>query len=153
MAEVVKKFYRSRTDRVIFGVCGGLGKYFGIDPVLFRLLFILFSFVNGTGILLYIIMIIVIPEEPGRSGAGDKNLEGEINELAEKIEGKAREISHEAKIDEGKMRDSRNVLGVIVVLVGLFFLARQIMPMGWLDMDIVWAVAIVGVGFYIIFKK
>jgi hypothetical protein len=51
------------------------------------------------------------------------------------------------------MRDSRNVLGVIVVLVGLFFLARQIMPMGWLDMDIVWAVAIVGVGFYIIFKK
>ncbi|MDD3006222.1 MAG: PspC domain-containing protein [Candidatus Pacebacteria bacterium] len=153
MAEEVKKFYRSRTDRVIFGVCGGLGKYFGVDPVLFRLLFVLFFFVDGAGILLYLIMVIVIPEEPGRSSAGNKDLEGEVNELAGKIEGKAKEISHEAKFDEGKVRESRNMLGFIIVLFGLFFLSRQILPMGWLDMDIVWALAIISIGFYIIFKK
>ncbi len=59
-----KKLYRSRTDRKIAGVCGGLGEYFGIDPTLMRLLFVLgLLFVGGT-LLAYIILMIVIPEEP-----------------------------------------------------------------------------------------
>ncbi len=59
-----KKLYRSRNDRKIAGVCGGLGEYFGIDPTLVRLLFVLgLIFVGGT-ILAYLILMIVIPEEP-----------------------------------------------------------------------------------------
>jgi phage shock protein C len=59
-----KKFYRSRVDRKIGGVCGGLGEYFGIDPTLVRLLFVLgLLFVGGT-LLAYLILLIVIPEEP-----------------------------------------------------------------------------------------
>lgn len=59
-----KKFYRSRVDRKIGGVCGGLGEYFGIDPTLVRLLFVLgLLFVGGT-LLAYLILLIVIPDEP-----------------------------------------------------------------------------------------
>lgn len=59
-----KKLYRSRTDRKIAGICGGLGEYFGIDPTLVRLLFVLgLVFVGGT-LLAYIILAIVIPQEP-----------------------------------------------------------------------------------------
>ena len=59
-----KKLYRSLIDRKIAGVCGGLGQYFGIDPTLVRLLFVLgLIFVGGT-LLAYIILAIVIPEEP-----------------------------------------------------------------------------------------
>jgi phage shock protein C len=59
-----KKLYRSRVDRKIGGVCGGLGEYFGIDPTLVRLLFVLgLLFVGGT-LLAYLILLIVIPEEP-----------------------------------------------------------------------------------------
>ena len=59
-----KKLYRSRNDRKIAGVCGGLGEYFGIDPTLVRLLFVLgLIFVGGT-ILAYLILMIVIHEEP-----------------------------------------------------------------------------------------
>ena len=59
-----KKLYRSRVDRKIGGVCGGLGEYFGIDPTLVRLLFVLgLPFVGGT-LLAYLILMIVIPEEP-----------------------------------------------------------------------------------------
>jgi phage shock protein C len=59
-----KKLYRSRTDRKIAGICGGLGEYFGIDPTLVRLLFVLgLVFVGGT-LLAYIILAIVVPEEP-----------------------------------------------------------------------------------------
>lgn len=59
-----KKLYRSRTDRKIAGVCGGLGVYFNVDPTLIRLLSVLgLIFVGGT-LVAYIILMIVIPEEP-----------------------------------------------------------------------------------------
>jgi len=59
-----KRLYRSRTERQIAGVCGGLGNYLGIDPTVMRLLFILgLVFVGGT-LLAYIVLAIVIPEEP-----------------------------------------------------------------------------------------
>ena len=64
MEELTKKLYRSRADRRIGGVCGGLANYFNIDATLVRLLFILgLLFVGGT-FFAYIILMIVIPEEP-----------------------------------------------------------------------------------------
>ncbi|MBR4971783.1 MAG: PspC domain-containing protein [Oscillospiraceae bacterium] len=59
-----KKLYRSRTDKKICGVCGGLGKYFGIDATLVRLGVVLFTLFVGAGLLAYIIAALVIPEEP-----------------------------------------------------------------------------------------
>jgi len=66
MEEPMKKLYRSRSDRRIAGVCGGLAAYFNIDPTLIRLLFVLgLIFVGGT-LLAYIILMILIPEEPAQ---------------------------------------------------------------------------------------
>jgi len=60
-----KKLYRSRTDRMISGVCGGLGKYLGIDPTLIRLVFVLLLlFGVGSGLILYVILMFIVPEEP-----------------------------------------------------------------------------------------
>jgi len=59
-----KRVYRSRTDRVLGGVCAGLGKYFGLDPVLLRVIWAIAFFVGGAGLLAYIIAWIIIPEEP-----------------------------------------------------------------------------------------
>ncbi|MBN2228742.1 MAG: PspC domain-containing protein [Candidatus Thorarchaeota archaeon] len=58
------RVYRSRTNKVLFGVCGGLGNYLNVDPTLIRLIWIVFSLVYGAGILAYLIAIIIIPEEP-----------------------------------------------------------------------------------------
>ena len=59
-----KKLYRSRRNRMIAGVCGGLGEYFKVDPNLIRLLWVLFSFAGGAGILAYIVAYFIIPERP-----------------------------------------------------------------------------------------
>jgi phage shock protein C len=60
-----KKLYRSRTDKMIAGVCGGLGKYLGVDPTLIRLTFILLLlFGIGSGLLVYLIMLLIVPLEP-----------------------------------------------------------------------------------------
>jgi phage shock protein C len=60
-----KKLYRSRTNRMIFGVCSGLAEFFGIDPIVVRLVFVAGTLLwFGTFLLLYLIMFIVVPEEP-----------------------------------------------------------------------------------------
>ena len=60
-----KRFYRSKTERVFAGVCGGLAEYFSIDPLLIRLLFVILALVGGGGVLIYIILWIVAQEKPG----------------------------------------------------------------------------------------
>ncbi|MFH1751115.1 MAG: PspC domain-containing protein [Candidatus Micrarchaeota archaeon] len=62
MAEV-KKLYRSRKDYMVGGVCGGMGKYFGIDSNLVRLAFVLLAFAGGAGIILYLAAWLLLPEE------------------------------------------------------------------------------------------
>ena len=63
MASEYKRLYRSVDDRMISGVCAGIADYFDIDPTLVRLLFVLGSFVTGSGLFwVYVIMMIVVPE-------------------------------------------------------------------------------------------
>ena len=59
------KLYRSRSNRMIAGVCGGIGEYLDIDPTLVRLILIVLFFLGLSGVLAYIIAWIVIPEDPG----------------------------------------------------------------------------------------
>ncbi|MFH0961597.1 MAG: PspC domain-containing protein [archaeon] len=59
----VKNLYRSKRNRKLAGVCGGLAEYFGVDPTLIRLLWIFFCLAGGAGLLAYIIAWIVMPEK------------------------------------------------------------------------------------------
>lgn len=59
----VKKLQRSRTNRWIAGVCGGLAEYFGLHPAIYRVLFVALAFAGGTGILLYVAAALVMPAE------------------------------------------------------------------------------------------
>lgn len=59
----MKKLTRSRTARVIAGVCGGLGEYFNIDPVIFRIAFVVLTLGGGFGVVLYLIMWVAVPEQ------------------------------------------------------------------------------------------
>ena len=60
----MKRLYRSRTERKIFGVCGGMAEYFEMDPVLMRVLWVIFALLAGSGLLAYIICAFIIPEKP-----------------------------------------------------------------------------------------
>jgi phage shock protein C len=59
-----RKLYRSRTDRTIAGVCGGLAQYFSLDPTLIRVLFVVLAVLGGSGIILYLALWIIVPNEP-----------------------------------------------------------------------------------------
>ena len=61
----MKRLYRSRTDKKIAGVCGGLGIYFGVDPVILRIIWVALVLGAGAGLVAYLIFWIVVPQEPG----------------------------------------------------------------------------------------
>jgi phage shock protein C len=59
-----RKLYRSRTDRKLAGVCGGLAQYFNLDATLIRVLFVVLAVLGGSGLVLYLAMWIIVPNEP-----------------------------------------------------------------------------------------
>ena len=59
-----KKLYRTRNDKKICGVCGGIAEYFNIDPTLIRIGWTLLAICAGSGVLAYIICAIIMPEKP-----------------------------------------------------------------------------------------
>ena len=60
--EEARKLYRSQTQRMIAGVCGGLAEYFNLDATLMRVLFLLLAVFGGSGIVIYIVMWIIVPD-------------------------------------------------------------------------------------------
>ena len=77
-----KKLYKSKEDRVIAGVAGGLGEYFEIDPVIIRVLFVVALLAGGGGFIAYVILMIVMPEENEVNSETKK----EIKEDGKKVE-------------------------------------------------------------------
>jgi phage shock protein C len=126
-----RQLERSRDDRVIAGVCGGLGEYFGVDAVLIRIAALVLVFAGGAGVLLYIIGWIAMPEaaEPGTPEAASAAAPGTPRE-----------------------RTSGAVaLGLIFVALGAFFLVDEIWS-DFLSWKYVWPVALIAVGAVVLLR-
>ena len=75
---VPSRLYRSRSEKMIAGVCGGLGEYFDVDPVLIRLLFVVTALLSGVGLLAYVVLWIVVPREGDDTTPRGDVLRGEV---------------------------------------------------------------------------
>ena len=64
----MRKLYKSRTDRKICGVCGGVAEYLNVDSTIVRIALVLFCLAGGSGVIAYLIAALVIPEEPDYVG-------------------------------------------------------------------------------------
>ena len=154
-----KRLCRSRTDRMIWGVCGGLAEYFNMDPTIVRIIFVLLIFANGLGILAYIIMAIVVPL------AGSKVTEPKeaIKENVEEIKKTATELGQEIRStftgeetkpeEESKIHQRRrNFLGIILIVLGVFFLMGSFFLFPWFHWGYLWPLILVAVGLIILFS-
>lgn len=123
-----RRLYRSRDDRVIAGVCGGLGEYLKVDPVLVRIAAIVLVFAGGAGLVLYLVGWIAIPEEPELAGGEPTPRAG----APERATGAA-------------------VLGFVFVALGLLFLADEIWP-DFLSWQYIWPVGLIAIGLAILLR-
>ncbi len=118
------KIYRSRDDRIVFGVCGGLAKYFGVDSTILRLIFIVATLYHGSGILLYIILAIIMPEEKRTEKVkGKKEIREEVSRVSEIPKVFIEEGS--AEIEEKPKEDRRRVLALGLIVIGAYFLLKD----------------------------
>ncbi len=155
-----KRLYRSRKDRMIAGVCGGLGKYFNVDPVLLRIAFVVLTFFSGSGLILYLILAIVVPNEPEAGEKAEKkaSIEEGVKDTAEGTKKVAEEVVKSAELatqEVGQpsdwLSDRRNLLGLFVVVIGLVALTNQLFPY-FFKWEVFWPIVLILVGVYIIFK-
>lgn len=119
-----RRLRRSVSDKVVGGVAGGLGHYFELDPVLVRIAFVLLVLAGGSGILLYIVLWIVMPEAT----------------TAEDVVATPVQRSESGGL----------ILGGALVLIGTFLLMRRIIP--WFDSQVIWALLLVGLGAFVLVK-
>lgn len=139
--EQVRRFYRSRYDSVFGGVAGGLGKYFNIDPVLFRILFVALVFAGGGGLLVYIILWIAVPldpnyqyfkyNDPTTGTATGEAQPGDNPENAEKQEYQKSEqesAAYRAEDYPSRRAEGNLIAGIVLIALGGVFLFANLMP-------------------------
>ncbi len=90
-----KKLYRSQKDRIIAGVCGGLGKYFNTNSNIIRLIFVILVFFQGLGVILYAVLVILVPLKPGEKIS--VNREEKVEEMFKGVKEKAKSLIKEFK--------------------------------------------------------
>ncbi|MDD7967998.1 PspC domain-containing protein [Actinomycetospora lemnae] len=116
---------RSRRDRVLGGVCGGLGQYLGVDPVLVRIVAVVLTLSAGVGVLAYVVAWIVIPE------AGED----------EPAEGLPPAERHTVAV----------VAGVALVAFGVLLFVRALVP--WFDGAVFWPLVVIAVGVFVVLSS
>lgn len=130
MHPIKRRLQRSRDDRVIAGVCGGVGEYFGVDSVLVRIAAIVLVFAGGAGVVLYLIGWIAMPEAPETDEVGDDVREAPAAE-----------------------RSSGGVaIGLVLVALGALFLVDEIWP-DFLAWRYIWPLALIAVGAAILVRS
>jgi phage shock protein C len=143
--KTIKELYRSSNNRIIFGVCGGLGEYFEIDPIIFRIIFLALTFSGaGSGLFIYILLSIIIPKEYPTSSDAPEDASDSID-LRKRANGLISEFR-----DRRLSKSRNNWLGWIIVILGSILLLDQILPKGFLNWDLLWAVLIIIMGFFIL---
>jgi phage shock protein C len=139
-----EKLYRSRRFRVLGGVAGGLATYFNLDPVLVRVLLVIMMIFHGFGLLVYIILWIVIPEEPFELAY---QVKPEDTGQAHAAEGENPEFANTKKPKES----GRIITGVILIGLGLIFFADRVIPS--FDLGDVFPIAMVLIGIALIWNS
>lgn len=143
-----KKLYRSETDRVLGGVSTGLGEYFDLDPVLFRVLFLLMFFFGGSGLIIYLILWLILPSKSSLSLKGQDTIRQNAKEVKTKAEDMGQEIAR-----FNRRNDSRTLWGLIIILLGAYFLLKNVGILRHIDFDYIWPLIIIFIGISIITKS
>ena len=103
--ELMEKIYRSKKDRILFGVCSGIAKYFKVDPTLIRIIFVVAVVLEPKFILIYLILAIIMPEEERGEGWST----------------------------DGEVKRSKRLLPYVLIAFGTLILIKDITPLSFLQ--------------------
>jgi len=149
---MAKKMYRSTTDSMLGGVCGGLGAYFEFDPNLIRLIFVVLAIVPGIGIPAYLALWLLVPEE---SKTEKTSLGERVREGADEIAERARTLGNELRDKSGSPVSATSLaVGLVLVIVGIGLLLRNLgfTWLNWVARIWVWPSLLILVGLVFLWR-
>lgn len=137
------KLFRSRKNKVISGVCSGLGSYFRIDPIIFRFGFVALLLAGGSSIIIYLILLVVIPKEP-------LDVNTDINNS------QASSGSFDAFQQQDLSRDenensSKTIFGLLLISGGALMLLSNLVPL--FNLQKLWPAILIIIGLGLLFQK
>lgn len=164
-----RRLYRSETDVVLGGVCGGLAEYLEVDPTLVRLVFVLLVFAGGVGLVAYIVLWIIMPRQ-SRVGAPTPEV---VRENVEQLRERARDLGEEVRgafagPEEGApaagpegppaiptSRPGRGawLIGGVLILLGVVFLLENFRFFSWLTFGRLWPLILVIIGIALLWRR
>jgi phage shock protein PspC (stress-responsive transcriptional regulator) len=159
-----KKLYKSSSDRVLFGVCGGIAEYFEIDAVIVRLLVVIFTLTAAAGLIFYIIAAIIMKRDDSLAGA----YEGAAGGQAADGYGGAESYNEaygppggdipQAPAFRRAARQQRGsgvlIVGLLFIIIGLLYLINHFLPIfQWVRPGMVAALVLVMLGIYFVAKR
>lgn len=162
---VKRRLTKSKDDRVIEGVCGGLAEYFEIDSVIVRLVFLISVFINGFGILLYIILMIVMPKQDiEEQSQPSKIINDNVQHMGEHVKDMIENISEQTEESvKEKVTDSDQKMkkaherskwfGALIILLGIFFFLDELNLIWWFNEDLFLPLLLIFIGLWILIKR
>ena len=152
-----KKLYRSKSDRMIAGVCGGLGEYLNVDPVWLRLFFVILLFATGFGFWAYLIMWIIIPEEGRATHTTGDTVQANVQEIADRARGFGQGVQRGL---QGQQTTSDNgptsgtiIVGTAFIVLGAMLLLNRLNLFWWFKWDVMWPLMLVLIGGALIYSR
>jgi len=153
---MANRLYRSDTDKMIGGVCGGLGEYLRLDPLILRILFVLLAMVNGLGLVAYVLLWIFVPvahrEYADREEMVSRNVE-EIRDRAVELGQGAREAFAGRWNTQDRTASKLLIAGAVLVGVGLLTLLHNLGLLWWFSLGKLWPIVLIAIGAIILVSK
>jgi phage shock protein C len=146
-----RRLYRHRSNRIIAGVCAGLGEYLGIDPTFVRIFFVLLSFSNGIGVLIYFLMWIIVPPENARNVTLSESARTGADEIAEQAHTLGEDLRQAVHNPTSK---TWMYIGAGLIIIGFFALLDSL-PwrwLHWLNWNIFWPVLLILAGIALVVR-
>jgi len=137
---MTKRLYRSRAEKMIAGVAGGIAQYLDIDPVFVRIAFVCLIFFNGAGIIIYFVSALIIPKEELSA-----TTQAEVEKEEEQAD--AKEVARE-KVKKKSNREK--IFGGILIILGVLFLADNL----FIDITFenIFPIALIMLGSWLVFN-
>lgn len=145
-----ERLYRSQTDRIIGGVCGGLGEYLRIDTTVIRLLFVLLALGSGVGLMVYLVMWLVVPAE------GTVSNQDTLHENAGEIAARTRTFGADLKRSlRNPDRQTGLFIGAGLVSLGFIFLCKALgLPLlRSFNLGVWWPVILIVLGVLVVLRR
>jgi phage shock protein PspC (stress-responsive transcriptional regulator) len=138
------RLYRSDTDQIIGGVCGGLGAYLRVDPLIVRLAFVVLAMIHGIGLVAYILLWLFVPTMHSEAKDQEEIWRQNVAEMKEQLHSLGPQIHKAANSQQPSQR--MMIIGAILVGVGLSVLLDNLHLLWWFSLSKLWPLLLIALG-------